>query len=109
VETDDSIGIAAGFEEAEGDVAMLGLDQWDAFPDKDGDDVDHEFVDLPAIEKRGDDFTAADQPDVLAPRFAKTTGKGRDILIHKLDVFDGAFPGTAREYEIAQPRIADLA
>jgi hypothetical protein len=48
---------------------MPRVDEGNAFADQGGNDVDDELVDQPGIQKRGDEFPAADQPDVF-PRSA---------------------------------------
>jgi len=51
---------------------MPRVDEGNAFADQGGNDVDYELVDQPGIQKRGDEFPAADQPDVF-PRSAAET------------------------------------
>ena len=66
VQVDDAVGEGFGGEELEADGAMARLDEGDAFADEDEDDVDAELVDFALVQKGGDDFAAAHQPDIFA-------------------------------------------
>ena len=65
---------------------MPGLNKRNAFADKDGDDVDNELVYLRFVEKGSDQFTSADQPDILPLAAAKLFGETADCSVCKLDV-----------------------
>src|SRR3982750_4392113 len=59
--------------------------QRNAIADEDRHYADHELVDRPLVEKRGNEITAAHQPDVLAWLLAKLTHIGSDRIAYELD------------------------
>src|SRR5690348_16289057 len=68
---DDTICKLFGRPQRQRDVTVTPRYQRNAVSDEYGNDADNELVDRLRIKKRGDDFTAAHQPDILARLLAE--------------------------------------
>jgi hypothetical protein len=66
-------------------------------PDKGGNDVNVELVDLAGVEERGDELSAAHHPDMFSGRCAQLPGKGFHRLRHKFYAGRRAFRRLPRE------------
>src|SRR5262249_39063363 len=64
-------------------VAVASRDQRNPIPDEHRDHTDDELVDRLRIEERGDELTAAHQPDVLAGLVAQPAGERTDRTAHE--------------------------
>src|SRR5260370_5445432 len=64
---------------------MARLNEGDAFADEDGDEVDAELVDFALVQEGGDDFAAANYPDIFAGLGAQALGKSFDGLVDKFE------------------------
>src|SRR6266581_4867000 len=103
---DETIGKLFGCQQRQWDVTVTSRDERNAVTDEDRNDADDELVDRLRIEKRGDDFTAAHQPDVFALAFAQSLHEHRDGFVGEFNggwsiagtrtarEDDGALPGT---------------
>src|SRR6266571_3889159 len=82
---DETIGKLLGCQQRQWDVTVTSRDERNAVSDEDRNDADDELVDRLRIEKRGDDFTAAHQPDILALAFSQAMHEHRDCLVGEFD------------------------
>src|SRR5262245_27273745 len=77
----------------QGHVTVTPREQWNAIPDKHWRDTDDELVDRLLVEKGGDEFAAAHQPDVLALLLPKTADEPADFTFHEFHVRQGVGRG----------------
>src|SRR5206468_6835760 len=69
--------------QTQGHVAVTPRDEWNAIANEHRDHPDDELVDRVLVEKRGDELTAAHQPDVLARLLSKTAHERADRTVHE--------------------------
>jgi len=55
--------VLSGRAQAQRHIPMARRYEWDALADKDGHDMDIEFIDLAGVEKRGDQLSATHHPE----------------------------------------------
>ena len=58
--------------------------EWNAIPNKHGGHTDDKLVDRVLVQKGGDEFAAAHQPDILARLLSKTAYERADCAVHEL-------------------------
>src|SRR6266436_6653660 len=68
----------------QGHVTVTPRQQRDALPNENGGHTNDELVDRLRVKKRGDDFAAPHQPDILARLLSKTAHKWADCPVHEL-------------------------
>src|SRR6266404_951829 len=84
---------------------MPGCDQWNAFADQGGNDVNDELVDRAFVEERGDDAGAAHHPDVFSGQRTQTLGEFRNGFLNKLGSGDRLPRRLAREDVVLDLRV----
>src|SRR5437660_609904 len=80
-------------------------DEWNAFADQGGNDVDNEFVDRAFVEERTDDPGAAHHPDIFSRQRTKTFGEFRNAFLHELGAGDRLPRRSARENVVLDLRV----
>src|SRR5262249_52968019 len=82
---DETIFKLLGREQRQRDVTVTSCDERNAISDKYRNDANDKLVDRLRIKKRGDDFTAAHQPDIFALAFSKSVHEPTDCLVCEFD------------------------
>src|SRR5216684_5661868 len=80
VKPNDPVGVASDRSELQWDEPMPLLNQGYALADESRDHMNDELVDLPFIQKRGDDSAAPHHPDIFARHGPKASGEVCDRL-----------------------------
>src|SRR5436309_237974 len=82
---DETIFKPFGRPQRQWDVKVTSRYERNAIPDKYRNDANDELVDRLRIKKRGDDFTAAHQPDIFALALSKSIHEDTNCLVCEFD------------------------
>src|SRR5712691_4148575 len=88
---DETIFKPFGRLQRQRDVKVTSRYERNAISDKYRNDANDELVDRLRIKKRGDDFTAAHQPDIFALAFSKSIHVHTDCLVCEFDGWRSIF------------------